>query len=224
MVTALTSAVSAAPVCAQDAPAPDPPFAALAGRLRTGVSVRITETTGEVVKGHVAGLGPHHITVLVGEERHTVDAARLERVQRTRVGVLLGAIIGAGAGVAAGAALASLVGNEGGNTTAAFMVPVTIGVGTGVAIDGLINLPRTVYRRKPATRLSAAPILGAGAVGGLNTDRLLRAPKDHRPGKEDGAGGEAHGASKRSRSVRPPRRHRGEQRTRGPTAQLRTED
>ena len=40
VVTALTSAVSAAPVCAQDAPPPDPPFAALAGRLRTGDSVR----------------------------------------------------------------------------------------------------------------------------------------------------------------------------------------
>ena len=156
----------AAPVHAQDAPVPDPQFAALERQLRTGDSVRITEITGEVVKGQLAALAPLHVTVLVGGDRRTVQASHVERVQRTRVGVVLGAIIGAGAGIAAGAALASLVGNEGGSRTAAFMLPVAIGVGTGVGLDALINLPRTVYRRTPATRITAAPILGAGVMGG----------------------------------------------------------
>jgi hypothetical protein len=155
----------AAPVCAQDAMAADPQLAALAGRVRTGDKVVVTDLDGQVVKGRFATLSPEAMTVLVDGNTRTVPVVRIARVQRTRTGVLLGAIIGGGAGFATGAALASLFGNEGGNTTAAFLVPLTIGLGAGIGIDALVNLPRTVYRRELAARVTAVPIAGAGRKG-----------------------------------------------------------
>jgi hypothetical protein len=108
---------------------------------------------------------PDAITLRRGEERRTIEAGRINRVRRTRMGVLLGAIIGGGPGIAAGAALASLARNEGGNPTAAFICPLAVGLGAGIGVDALVNLPRTVYRRRAAARVSVFPVLMAGTHG-----------------------------------------------------------
>jgi hypothetical protein len=166
IATALAASVLASPAGAQAPGLPDPQFAALATQLSMGDSLTVTDTAGEVVKGRLEALAPEQITLLVDGQRHTVAAARIARVQRKRVGVLLGAVIGAGVGIAAGAALASYADNEGGSQAAAWMFPIGIGLGTGIGIDALVNLPRTVYRRKPAAQVSVAPIIAPGAQGG----------------------------------------------------------
>jgi hypothetical protein len=166
VATALTATVLASPARAQAPERPDPQFAALASKLSTGDSVTVTDTAGDVVKGRLDALSSEQITVLVDGQRRTVAAARVARVQRKRVGVLLGAVIGAGAGIAAGAALASYAENEGGSQAAAWMFPMAIGLGAGIGIDALVNFPRTVYRRKPVAQVNVAPILAPGAQGG----------------------------------------------------------
>jgi hypothetical protein len=151
---------------AQEPASPDPQFAALAGQMRTGDSVTITDTAGAKIHGRLADFSPGQMTLLVGGERHAVAANSIQRVQRTRVGVLLGAIVGGGVGVVSGLALSSYASNEGFNGTTAFLIPVAIGLGAGIGVDALVNLPRTVYKRTPGTRVTVAPILAPGTRGG----------------------------------------------------------
>jgi hypothetical protein len=164
MAAALAAAMLASPAQAQDT-LPDPQFAALARQLRTDDSVRITLSSGEVVKGHLAELAPGQLTVLVGEEQRAVPTIRVERVQRTRMGVTLGALIGAGTGFATGAVLSRLFENGGEYPLQAALGLAGIGAGAGIGIDALVNLPRTVYRRTAVPTISAGPILGPGARG-----------------------------------------------------------
>jgi hypothetical protein len=159
---ALAAAVLASPARAQDT-LPEPQFAALARQLRTDDSVRITLISGEVVKGHLAELTPGQLTVLVGDERRAVPTTRVERVQRTRIGVTLGAIVGAGTGIATGAVLAHVFDGE--YPLQAALGLAGIGAGAGIGIDALLNLPRTVYTRAAMPRISAGPILRPGVRG-----------------------------------------------------------
>jgi hypothetical protein len=162
MAAAFAAAVLASPARAQDT-LPDPQFAALARQLRTDDSVRITLSSGEMVKGRLAELTPGQLTVLVGEERRAVPTTRVERVQRTRMGVTLGAIIGAGTGIATGAVLAHVF--DGDYPLQAALGLAAIGAGAGIGIDALVNLPRTVYRRTAMPTISAGPILAPGVRG-----------------------------------------------------------
>jgi hypothetical protein len=167
LAAVLAAAVPATPARAQET-LPDAQFARLARQVRTDDSVRITLTGGEVVKGHLAGLTPRQLTVLVDGQPRAVDTTRVERVQRTRMGVTLGAIIGAGTGIVAGAALASLLENEGGEYPVRAAVALAgIGAGAGMGIDALLNLPRTVYTSAPAANVTLAPIVGPGVKGGV---------------------------------------------------------
>ena len=166
MVAAVLAAVvSASPARAQALP--DGQFAAIARQLRMDDSVRITLSGGEVVKGHLAGFTPRQFTVLVDGEWRALETTRVERVQRTRMGVTLGALIGAGTGIATGAVLVRLFENEGGEYPLQAAVALAgIGAGAGIGIDALLNLPRTVYRRTNGPHVSVVPVVAPGAQGG----------------------------------------------------------
>ena len=92
-----------------------------------------------------------------------VRAADVQRVQRRRVGVLVGTIIGAGVGIGLGLAAASYAENEAGNASSAFLAVFAISTGTGLGIDAAINRNRTVYERNP--RITVAPVVTPRAAG-----------------------------------------------------------
>jgi hypothetical protein len=65
-------------------------------------------------------------------------------------GIILGAIIGGGVGLACGAAMGSWFHNEGHDRDGPLFGLTALGLGLGIGLDALINIPRTVYQRAPS--------------------------------------------------------------------------
>ncbi len=89
----------------------------------------------------------------------------IDRVRRRRNGVVVGAVVGLGAGLTFGIPARMLVNNENGNGDATLLALVGIGVGTGLLVDGLLSVNRTIYRRSASlVHLSVEPQIGGSAV------------------------------------------------------------
>jgi hypothetical protein len=161
---AVTAVLLAAPAAWAQVPSPreDAEFSRLQERLRTGDGVLVSIDDGTTVKGRVVDVSSLRMTVRVDDANREIPGDRITRVQRRRNGILLGAIIGTGAGAAVGLAARSYAYNEGGNETAALLLPLAAGLGAGIAVDALLVRPRTVYERSPSRRAQLAAIVGPG--------------------------------------------------------------
>lgn len=154
----------AAPASAQGDP--DRPFATLGRQLRP--DDRVTVRGGDIgeVRGRLTAITGDALTVDTENGVRTIAARDVDRIDRRRKGILLGALIGLGAGAAAGAALNSWFRNEGNDAAGETAAVVAIGLGTGLAIDALVDLPRTVYVRegRAAVRLDPRALPGGAAL------------------------------------------------------------
>jgi hypothetical protein len=152
---------------AAQSPARDPDLATLARKLRAGDRVAVTRPSGERVRGVFAGLSPDRLLVDTDAGRRAIPAGDVDRITRTRFGVVLGTLIGLGTGVALAIPLNMLIANEGGDALGdtAKLLALTTGIGFGV--DAAVNLPRTVYRRGERPHVRVAPAVtprGAGVA------------------------------------------------------------
>jgi hypothetical protein len=140
--------------------AADPSFERMRAKLKAGDRVSVDLQSGSTLDGRVidGGAGALSISTPAGDRR--LLPSDVVQVRRTRRGVLLGAIIGGGIGVACGAAMGSWFANEGHDRDGPLFGLTALGLGAGIGIDALVNLPRTVYQRSPsraALRIEAGP-------------------------------------------------------------------
>jgi hypothetical protein len=151
-----------------------PPSSSADARAFSGLDVRIGDTlivqTRDAlkVKGTLLSITDDQLTLAVGGVPRTVLAADVQSMKRKRFGVLLGPIVGAGTGFALGLVAASDAPAPGFTGEQDLATPVVIiatlaGTGVGFAIDAVVNIPRTVYRRE--VRLSAVPVVTRQATG-----------------------------------------------------------
>jgi hypothetical protein len=134
-------------------------------RLRTGDRVDVFHQGGRIVEAHFVELRDGQLVVTDQHAVQTIPMGEVTKVQRRRRGMLLGAIIGAAAGAAASVPL-YMLSESGGGATAAVFIPLGVGLGAGIGIDALVNLPRTEYERPVRARLLLSPAVmphGGGA-------------------------------------------------------------
>jgi hypothetical protein len=142
----------------------DSDFARLADKLKVGDPIVVTTDTGMQIKGRFFNVSAGALALHVDHMEQQLPAAQVSRVQLRRNGVLLGALIGAGVGVPFGLALKSWAYNEGGNEAWALAFPVLVGLGTGIAIDAFLVVPRTVFDRR-SPRATFVPIVTPHTAG-----------------------------------------------------------
>lgn len=141
-------------------PGSDPSFARMRARLKTGDRVSVDLQNGSTLEGRFIDVGADALSIATSIGDRRLLPGDVVQVHRTRHGVLLGAIIGGGIGLACGSALGSLFANEGHDRDGPLFGLTALGLGAGIGIDALLNLPRTVYQRSPARaalRLEAGP-------------------------------------------------------------------
>ena len=163
MVVAIVLTGSA--VTAQGTQSPvDNDFARLADKLKVGDPIVVTMDTGMQIKGRFRNVSAGGLALHVDHVEQQLPVAQVSRVQVRRNGVLLGALIGAGVGVPFGLALKSWANNEGGNEAWALAFPPLVGLGTGIAIDAVLVVPRTVFDRL-SPRATLVPIVTPHTAG-----------------------------------------------------------
>jgi hypothetical protein len=165
VVVAVGALLLASPpvLAGQAAATPDPAFSRLQEKLREGDKVIVTDQQGRSTKGRLTSVSAEEIVLTVDGAPRQFPADTVTRVKRQRTGVLLGALIGLGAGIAAAIPLYQLQENEGTYTGVVFGV-IALGVGSGIGIDALVNIPRTVYKREP-NNLALTPLVGPKHAG-----------------------------------------------------------
>jgi preprotein translocase subunit YajC len=144
--------------------------ARLQEKLRQGDRVKLT-LDGGMVTGRVEAVGTDRLTVQTDAGEQAIPFTSVIEARRTRRGMLLGTLIGAGVGAAFGAVAASYAENETGNASTAFLTVMAIGIGAGAGIDALINLERTVYRRRSSARMLISPAITRSGGGVAATVR-----------------------------------------------------
>jgi hypothetical protein len=166
LVVMLVAIVLTGPaLAAQSTQSPvDSDFARLADKLRVGDSIVVTTDTGMEIRGRFFDVSAAGIALHVDNVQQQLPAAQVSRIQVRRNGVLLGALIGAGVGVPFGLALKSWAHNEGGNEAGALAFPILVGLGTGLAIDAFLVVPRTVFDRL-SPRAIVVPLLTPHTTG-----------------------------------------------------------
>jgi hypothetical protein len=141
--------------------------------VKPGDKVRVTEATGQITKGKIAGFAGSSLRLAEGGGiREFAEKDVLEIKQRRADSLHNGAITGLIAGAAFGTLSAFLGDCLSDPCTAerVAVIAVTSGVGTGigVGIDALITKTKVVYRGplKPSTvRLNIAPIIDRRSKG-----------------------------------------------------------
>ena len=114
---------------------------------RTGDKLTIETRDGVKVEGRLVGIGTDTLLVNTAGGERPFAYEDIDRVRRRRNGVLLGAVIGLSAGILLGIPPRMILNNEGGDGDLALITVAAIGLGTGVAIDGLVSRNKTIYRR-----------------------------------------------------------------------------
>ena len=90
----------------------------------------------------------------------------LERVRRRRNGVVLGGIIGLATGVTFGIPVRIIINAESEDGDRALLALAAYGLGIGLAVDALVSLNRTIYRRSTTTiRFELTPHPHGAAAG-----------------------------------------------------------
>jgi hypothetical protein len=129
-------------------------------RLKAGDRLTVDLQNGSTLEGRFIDVGSDALVVSTPGGDRRLLPSDVVQVQRHRRGVLLGAIIGGGVGLACGAALGSLFANEGHDPDGPLFGLTALGLGAGIAIDALVNIPHTVYQRaavRTAFKVEAGP-------------------------------------------------------------------
>ena len=133
-------------------------FDALQGHVNSGTRVVVKDQAGRETTGVLTALTPSGISLRVGNDQRQWPAAEVSEVRRrgdsVKNGTLIGLGIGLGVGVGGGLAFAALLGNEGGDAGAGFLMMAGLGAGIGAAagagFDGLRQGQTVLFRRSPS--------------------------------------------------------------------------
>jgi hypothetical protein len=141
--------------------AADPSFERMREKLKVGDRLTVDLVNGSRVEGRVIDGSPDGLVISTDVGDRRVSRPDIGIVRRHGHGVILGAVIGTGVGLTFGSLLGSLLANEGHDKDPAVFGLTLMGLGIGVGIDALANVPRTLYKQSspPRTtlRLEAGP-------------------------------------------------------------------
>jgi hypothetical protein len=117
--------------------------------LKTGESVRVTDTAGQQYRGSFSAVSGDSLTIRTGDGEHSLEMAKVRLVKvRSTSRRIRNLLIGIGIGVATGVAVDQTLGaymrNETGDSGRPLMYLAPIGLFGG--IGGAIPAYRTVYR------------------------------------------------------------------------------
>jgi hypothetical protein len=134
-------------------------------RTRIGDRLTIDARDGSATEGRLVSVTADALVLDSAGRKQSFTYGDIDRIRRRRNGIVLGAIIGTGAGVALGLPPKMLGDVEGGNGTAALLTVTAIGAGVGIALDAVLSLNRTVYRRSSRdVTFDVAPRTGGAAM------------------------------------------------------------
>ncbi len=138
---------------------------AIERQSRGGDRLTIDTRQGPTLKGRLVSMAADALVLDIGGRQQSVPFGDIDRVRRRRNGVVVGAVVGLGAGLTFGIPARMLVNNENGNGDSALLAMVGIGVGTGMLVDGLLSVNRTIYRRSASSvRFGVEPQIGGAAI------------------------------------------------------------
>jgi hypothetical protein len=132
--------------------AADPSFERMRAKLKVGDRLTVDLLNGSSVEGRVIDGSPDGLVLSTDLGDRRLSRPDIGIVRRHGHGVILGAIIGTGVGLTCGALLGTMLSNEGHDKDPAVFGLTLIGLGAGVGIDALANIPRTVYRQSSPPR------------------------------------------------------------------------
>lgn len=139
----------------------DPSFERMRAKLKVGDRLTVDLVNGSRVEGRVTDGSPDGLVIATDVGDRRLSRPDIGIVRRHGHGVILGAIIGTGVGLACGAAMGSWFANEGHDPDGPLFGLTLIGLGAGIGIDALVNIPKTLYQQSspPRTtlRLDAGP-------------------------------------------------------------------
>jgi hypothetical protein len=138
----------------------DPSFERMKAKLKAGDRVTLDLQNGSTLQGRFIDVGADALSISTSTGDRRLAPSEVVQVHRHRRGVLLGAIIGGGVGLAFGTLVGTIFANEGLDRDGPLFGLTALGLGTGIAIDALANIPRTVYQRTPgraALTIEAGP-------------------------------------------------------------------
>jgi hypothetical protein len=132
--------------------AADPSFERMRAKLKVGDRLTVDLMNGSKVEGRVIDGNPDGLVISTDVGDRRLSRPDVAVVKRHGRGVILGAIIGTGVGLTCGALLGSLLSNEGHDSDPAVFGLTLMGLGIGVGIDALANIPRTLYKQSSPPR------------------------------------------------------------------------
>jgi hypothetical protein len=136
-------------------------------KTRPGDRLTIDLRDQDTIEGRLLTAGADLLTIQSAGGPVAIPYADIDRVRRRRNGVVLGALIGLGAGLTFGIPVRIIVNAESGDGDRALLALAAYGLGAGLAIDALLSLNRTVYRRSgKSVRFEIAP-LPLGVTAGI---------------------------------------------------------
>jgi hypothetical protein len=140
---------------------PTATFSELAGRLKAGDTVYVTDGKGET-RGRVAQISPTSLDLMIDGRQTAFDIASVQRVERERRSTGWGALIGLGAG----GALSAICWNAGDhcgipNPATGLVIGLAVAPAAGAAVGAFIKRRQTVFdsRREPSPQVTVAPFV-----------------------------------------------------------------
>jgi hypothetical protein len=135
-------------------------------KTRPGDRLTIDLRSQDPVEGRLLTAGADVLTIESSAGPVAIPYSDLERVRRRRNGVVLGGIIGLATGVTFGIPVRIIVNAESGDGDRALVALAAVGLGVGLAVDALVSLDRTIYRRSTMTiRFEVTPHPHGAAAG-----------------------------------------------------------
>jgi hypothetical protein len=153
---------------AQDRSASD----GLGSRLKIQDIVTITFNDGRTERGTVEAIAPSSITLGVDTAPRTLDLASVREIRKQGDslgnGALIGFFSGLGASAVIGGFTTAMCGNSGGSNcpslqAIAWILPMAVGTGLGVALDASRTGSTLVFGG--SKRVSLTPVVGPAALG-----------------------------------------------------------
>ena len=141
--------------------------------VKPGDRIFITDATGNVTEGRVAGLSKSSLTLKTKTATRDWAESDVLKIRQWRQdslknGAIIGTGVGLGLGLLGAIAVCSEWGDCGGEAVAAVAIYAGIGAGAGVGIDALIPSKQTVYfggAPTTSSRINLKPIVGKSRKG-----------------------------------------------------------
>ena len=127
-------------------------------KTRPGDRLTIDLRGEDTIEGRLLTAGADILTIESAGGPMAIPYSDVDRVRRRRNGVVLGGLIGLATGVTFGVPVRIIVNAESGDGDRALLTLAAVGLGVGLAIDAMVSLNRTIYRRSTMTiRFEVAP-------------------------------------------------------------------